>query len=53
MRILISGISLILLSFISSAQQLADDDSLPLLPAITLKMADGSTNQTQDLLGQT
>jgi thiol-disulfide isomerase/thioredoxin len=52
MRKLITAITLILLSFISSAQQLADDDSLPLLPAITLNMADGSSVHTQDLLGQ-
>lgn len=52
MKKLITAITLILLSFISSAQQLADDNSLPKLPALTLNMADGSTINTQDLLGQ-
>ena len=51
MRKLITAITLILLSFISSAQLLAND-SLPLLPAITLNMADGSCVHTQDLLVQ-
>lgn len=52
MKKLITAITLILLSFISSAEQPADANSLPKLPALTLNMADGSTINTPDLLGQ-
>ena len=52
MKQLFIAIALILLSFTSYSQEESTQETYPKLPKLNLQMADGSTLNTQDLLGQ-